>query len=111
MNAFRPLPLPIITGTMTLEAFRNSLDQDKPLDNFTPYLRSLWYDAKGHWELAHDVVDKLADPYSAWIHAYLHRKEGDVVNADYWYVRAGKSRPSETFAKEWEMIASELLEK
>ena len=73
------------------------------------YLQSLWYDATGDWEKAHRLIQDVNDKTAAWIHAYLHRKEGDIGNADYWYSRAGRSRPNLSLGKEWEVIATSLL--
>ena len=67
-------------------------------------LTSLWYDAKGDWEKAHAQVDNLKDIGSAWVHAYLHRKEGDLWNADYWYAKANKTRPNISLEEEWESL-------
>ena len=73
------------------------------------YLQSLWYDAKDDWHNAHALVDHLNDETACWVHAYLHRKEGDLGNADYWYRRAGKTRPSVSLQQEWETIVKALL--
>ena len=70
---------------------------------------ALWYDAKEDWEKAHELIQDIEDKNAAWIHAYLHRKEGDIWNADYWYRRAGKKRPDASLQNEWEQIATELL--
>jgi hypothetical protein len=64
------------------QSFKESLVQSKPETNISPMLKSLWYDAKGDWNKAHDFVDQLAGADAAWVHAYLHRKEGDLWNAD-----------------------------
>ncbi|SDC64198.1 hypothetical protein SAMN04488104_100323 [Algoriphagus faecimaris] len=69
-----------------------------------PILLSLWLDAKDNWEKAHDQVDQLEGKDAARIHAYLHRKEGDQWNADYWYRRAGEARPNMTLDEEWEYL-------
>jgi hypothetical protein len=66
-------------------------------------------DAKGEWGKAHVLIQDVTDKKAAWIHAYLHRKEGDIFNADYWYHRADKKRPDISLEKEWEEIAEELL--
>ncbi|MBB2150554.1 inositol-3-phosphate synthase [Pedobacter gandavensis] len=71
------------------------------------YMQALWYDGIGDWKTAHDLIDQLTDQRSAHIHAYLHRKEGDIWNADYWYKRAGKTRPQVSLAEEWEMLVKE----
>ncbi|MBC8984966.1 hypothetical protein H9X96_04165 [Pedobacter sp. N36a] len=90
-----------------IKDFKQSLkDQRLPAD-LPSYLKALWYDGTGNWKTAHDVIDQLTDPRSAHIHAYLHRKEGDIWNADYWYKRAGKKRPELSLEKEWEMLIKE----
>ena len=70
----------------------------------------MWHDAKGDWNKAHAIIQNIEDKKAAWVHAYLHRKEGDIGNADYWYRRAGKSRPSGSLETEWENIVKELLQ-
>ena len=93
---------------MTFNEFRTSLANETPSD-MSPYLQSLWYDAKGNWERAHTIIQDIEDKDASWIHAYLHRKEGDIGNADYWYRRAGKKRPSISLEEEWENITEILL--
>ena len=72
-------------------------------------LQSLWFDGKGDWEKAHELVNEMEDRDACWVHAYLHRKEGDLSNAQYWYRRAGKKMPDHTLQKEWEEIVDTLL--
>ena len=84
--------------------FIESLSAATPPTHFSAMLKSLWFDAKGDWEKAHDQVDQLGDSDAAWVHAYLHRKEGDLWNADYWYSRANKNRPSISLEAEWESL-------
>nr|WP_299357825.1 hypothetical protein [Mucilaginibacter sp.] len=72
-------------------------------------LKSLWYDGQGDWARAHAEVDQLSDKASAWVHAYLHRKEGDLWNADYWYSKAGKVRPQVSLEVEWESLVKQFL--
>lgn len=72
-------------------------------------LRALREDAVGHWEAAHRAVQDDDSAEAAWVHAYLHRKEGDVSNAGYWYARAGKPRFEGSLPAEWEEIADALL--
>ncbi|RYZ18496.1 MAG: hypothetical protein EOO10_25650, partial [Chitinophagaceae bacterium] len=79
---------------MNLADFSKSLSDDQPPNSESIYLQSLWWDGKGDWEKSHQLIQDLPDKNAAWIHAYLHRKEGDVGNADYWYKRAGKKRPA-----------------
>ena len=94
---------------MNFEEFRQTLSSSKPPDKISGYLESLWYDAKNDWEKAHNVIQDIEDKTASWIHAYLHRKEGDTGNADYWYRRAGKERPAVTLQEEWENIVKALL--
>jgi len=95
---------------MKFEEFQKSLDALSPPDNLSGYLQSLWYDAKGNWNRSHEIIQNLEDRTAAWIHAYLHRKEGDIGNADYWYRRAGKSRPDKTLEDEWKDMVEALLQ-
>ena len=74
-----------------------------------PALLALWYDGKGDWEKSHDQVDQLPGKNAARIHAYLHRKEGDQWNADYWYKRAGEQRPILTLEEEWEELVQRFF--
>jgi hypothetical protein len=76
----------------TLAEFKSSLNSEQPDSEMSAQLKSLWYDGKGDWHQAHAQVDHLDDLASAWVHAYLHRKEGDIGNADYWYSRARQIR-------------------
>ena len=94
----------------SLAEFRTSLTLHQPGEDLLVQLRSLWYDGKGDWHQAHAEVDHLDDRASAWVHAYLHRKEGDILNADYWYRKAGKTRPDVSLEKEWEQLVMYLLD-
>jgi len=94
---------------MNLQTFRQSLTGIQPPANNSLYLSALWYDAKGDWNKAHALVDQLNDVNACRVHAYLHRKEGDDWNADYWYNRAGKKRPAASLEEEWEMLVSAFL--
>lgn len=94
---------------MNLAAFTSSLQSDTPPDT-SVYLKALWYDAKDNWKTAHELVDDLEDKTAYWVHAYLHRKEGDISNADYWYGRAGKKRPASSLQEEWQQLVKELVE-
>lgn len=75
----------------------------------SPPLLALWWDARGDWAAAHEAAQAGEDAGSAWVHAYLHRKEGDLANAGYWYRRAGKPMPAGTLDEEWRAIAMALL--
>lgn len=94
---------------MNYEQFKASISSENPPADLSSYLKALWFDAKDNWEKSHNIVQDLNDDTAAWIHAYLHRKEGDTWNADYWYNRAGKKRPVGSLEKEWEDIVNELL--
>jgi hypothetical protein len=95
--------------TMNFEEFKKSLSDSTPLSDSSAYLQSLWYDAKGDWNRAHEIIQNIEDKTAAWIHAYLHRKEGDIGNADYWYRRADKKRQVISLQEEWENIVRALL--
>lgn len=94
---------------MDITTFRSSLANDTPPIGLTVQLEALWYDGSGDWDKAHDLINDLDDKQSAHVHAYLHRKEGDLWNADYWYRRAGRQRPETTLEEEWEALATALL--
>lgn len=94
---------------MHFDEFQQSITAAAPPSNSNVYLSALWYDAKNDWERAHALVDSLHDETACWVHAYLHRKEGDIGNADYWYRRARKIRPSVSLQQEWETIVRTLL--
>lgn len=92
-----------------LNSFRQTLKTEIPPEGLTPCLLALWYDAKGDWNRSHGIIQDSPDEMAAWIHAYLHRKEGDTWNADYWYRKAGRTRPAISLDEEWEYIANEIL--
>jgi hypothetical protein len=94
---------------MELNAFRQTLSEASPPSSLSPCLIALWHDARGDWESAHDIINDMPGEKAAWVHAYLHRKEGDPGNARYWYSRAGKSFPSLSMDEEWEEIVIALL--
>jgi len=94
---------------MTLAEFRDSLKLDQPKANLSVPLKALWYVGKGEWNNAHNEVDHLSDISSSRIHAYLHRKEGDIWNADYWYRKAKETRPNVSLEEEWEMLVTRFL--
>lgn len=72
-------------------------------------LQALWHDAQGSWDEAHTVAQKAGNRDGDWVHAYLHRKEGDLGNAGYWYARARRTLPSDTLDAEWSAMVTELL--
>jgi hypothetical protein len=89
--------------------YKNSLLQSSPPGDLSVYLTALWYDAKDNWNKAHTIIQDVPDTTASWIHAYLHRKEGDIGNADYWYSRAGRKRPGISLDEEWEELVRSLL--
>lgn len=80
-----------------------------PPDGLGPALRALWHEARGEWDAAHALAQAAGGTDGDWVHAYLHRKEGDEANAGYWYRRAGRPAASGDLQAEWEAIARELL--
>ena len=95
---------------MTLEEFQQTIDTKTLPPRLSNPLTALWYDAQGDWEKAHDYAQQNNDSASAWVHAYLHRKEDDLSNANYWYVRASRTMPDQRLEEEWQFIAQTLLE-
>jgi hypothetical protein len=94
---------------MTLEQFRTALTQNDTPANLSAPLRAMWEDAKGNWNGAHAIAQDIDDRTGSWIHAYLHRKEGDLGNAGYWYRKAAQPVASDTLDEEWDRIVSALL--
>jgi len=94
---------------MTLDEFRATLSDEQPPDSVHVALRALWLEAKGRWQTAHETVQQNEDPLSAWVHAYLHRREGDLGNAAYWYRRVGRAAPPMSLDEEWRCIAASVL--
>jgi hypothetical protein len=94
---------------MDLQEFRKSLVNDQPPARLSLALCGLWWDAKGDWAKAHESAQEDSGPNGAWVHAYLHRKEGDLGNAGYWYRQAGKSAARGSLDQEWEEIVNALL--
>jgi len=94
---------------MDLVAFRSSLLADAPPAGLNLALEALWRDAKGDWDRAHEAAQADEGGAGDWVHAYLHRKEGDAGNAAYWYRRVGKPVCRASLAEEWAAIAEALL--
>ncbi len=95
---------------MQLYEFKETLIGQEPPKNVSLYLQALWFDAKKDWDKAHEIVQEIPDKKASWIHAYLHRKEGDVFNSEYWYTRAARKRPDIPLDKEWDQIAEAFLQ-
>lgn len=94
---------------MNLADFRATLADATPPPELTHALQALWYDAKGDWQAAHEQAQAQEDAAGAWVHAYLHRKEGDQSNAAYWYRRATRPIPTESLESEWIAIIENLI--
>lgn len=94
---------------MTFDEFSESLTASAPPPGLSAALVALWWDARGDWTAGHDHLQNDATSDGAWVHAYLHRKEGDLPNAGYWYRRAGKPTGSGDLSAERDAIARALL--
>ena len=88
--------------------FKASLSGAAPALDFAAPLAALWWAAKGNWDQAHKIAQDEGDANSAWVHAYLHRVEGDLGNAGYWYRQAGQPAATDSLEVEWERIAAAL---
>ncbi|MET0242264.1 MAG: hypothetical protein ABW174_02295 [Flavitalea sp.] len=94
---------------MNIAEFKATLNSRMPPDTLTPVLKSLWFAGKNDWDRAHDIAQDIHSSDGSWVHAYLHRVEGDPGNAAYWYRQAGKPVPSVTTEDEWEQMVTSLL--
>jgi hypothetical protein len=94
---------------VTLDEIRRTLRDAEPPSGLSDSLRALWHDGRGDWERAHQIAQEVDDETGAWVHAYLHRKEGDLGNAAYWYRRAGQTVATDDLASEWSRIVLALL--
>ena len=95
---------------MTIQEFSSSLSQPHPPEGTSKLLEAMWYDGKGDWNTAHNIAQEISTAEGFWIHAYLHRREGDEGNAGYWYRRAGKRIPRISLQEEWKEIVIALLD-
>jgi hypothetical protein len=93
----------------SLVEFKNSLSLEEPPDGLSIYEKALWHSGKDEWEKAHNIVQDMNDKSSALVHAFLHRQEGDLSNAKYWYDRAGSRMPSISLDEEWEELVAKFL--
>lgn len=94
---------------MDVAAFKRALNQDAPPDGLSALLKALWHEHKGDWTRAHEIAQDIETPEAAWVHAYLHRREGDISNAGYWYRQAGKPVNRGDLDEEWREIVAALL--
>ena len=92
-----------------LSEFKRSLAKTKPPSGVAPALAALWWAGKDQWDKAHGIVMDEGGKDCAWVHAYLHRVEGDLSNARYWYRQAGRAVATEPLDSEWDTIAEMLL--
>jgi hypothetical protein len=95
---------------MNFDEFLNSINDDQPPLQLSETLTSLWWDKKGDWNVAHSIAQKIHTEQGSAVHAYLHRKEGVLWNADYWYSRATRKRPNIPLTEEWKSLVEEMLE-
>ena len=94
---------------MDLKVFKETLQNNQPPAGLNNLLTALWYDGKDDWHRAHEIAQDIETSAGSWVHAYLHRKEGDNANAMYWYRKAGKPMPQEGLREEWENIVAAFL--
>ncbi len=94
---------------MTFDEFIASLSAASPPEKTGRLLTSLWEEKKGNWEKAHQIAQEVDNRDGSWIHAYLHRREGDHSNASYWYSRAGKSMPDYSLDEEWKRLVEHFI--
>lgn len=89
--------------------FLETLENDRPNEDWPTGLKALWYDAIGDWEASHNIAQEMHTDLGSWIHAYLHRKEGDEWNAGYWYRRANKPFPNYSLEDELQVIVLSII--
>jgi hypothetical protein len=94
---------------MDLKEFQATLKNNTPPAGLSPALQAMWQDGQGDWDRAHQILQSDNSRDGSWAHAYLHRKEGDLSNARYWYSRAGRPMPETSLEAEWADIVTELL--
>jgi len=95
---------------MIYNEFKESLNADTPPDGMDKELKALWWDARGNWDKAHRIIQVMNNTLAAWVHGYLHRKEGDLSNASFWYTSAGRKMPDMPLEDEWKEIAKAILD-
>ena len=96
---------------MNTVAFQATTQDDTPPAGLSAPLEALWWDKKGEWSRAHELVDELESTEGMAVHAYLHRKEGEQRNADYWYRLAGRTYFRVQLSEEWNALVQGLLRK
>ena len=93
----------------SVEEFQRALRGKAPPDQWGDPFKALWWDACGHWEEAHEIAQELTSSWGAWMHAYLHRKQGDLWNARYWYRMSGTEEPKGSLEQERTSLLESLL--
>ena len=94
---------------MTFEEYLAGIKNAQPAIELSETLTSLWWDKKGDWNRAHAIAQEIPTTQGSAVHAYLHREEGVLWNADYWYARAGRMRPDLSLEEEWRQLVEEML--
>ena len=94
---------------MQFDEFINSTKEDAPPQSLSEPLQAMWHARKGNWDKAHNIAQSISTVLGSWIHAYLHRVEGDLSNAGYWYKRAGKPPHSGSTDAEADDIINSIL--
>jgi hypothetical protein len=94
---------------MTFQEFKSTLGKSNPPDGISDLLKAMWYDGKEDWNASHNIAQDIHTQEGSLIHAYLHRKEGDIGNASYWYQKAGRPLCKVSLQEEWDAIVRELL--
>ena len=94
---------------MIYDEYLASIKNAQPSSELSATLRSLWWDKKGDWDRAHSIAQEIPTTQGSAVHAYLHREEGVLWNADYWYARAGRMRPDLSLEEEWRQLVEEML--
>ena len=89
--------------------FEKSLELSQAPTEWSDGLKAIWYDAKGDWEASHNIAQDMHNSLGSWLHAYLHRKEGDRFNAGYWYRLASKEYPTITLDQELKVIVDYII--
>ena len=108
-NLFLEKPGLCLGNAMTFEEYLTSIENQEPSLSLSETLISLWWDKKGDWDRAHSIAQEIATNQGSAVHAYLHREEGVLWNADYWYTRAGRKRPDISLEEEWKLLVEEML--
>jgi hypothetical protein len=94
---------------MIFDEYLASIQNEQPSSELSETLTSLWWDKKGDWKRAHAIAQEIPNTQGSAVHAYLHREEGVLWNADYWYSRAGRTRPDIPLEAEWKLLVNEML--